>query len=40
MIKAAPRYQQSSPPKANPSTHTATQEQHSAVALAPLAKVA
>lgn len=40
MIKAAPQYQQSSPRKDNPSTHTAAQEQHSTAALAPLAKVA
>lgn len=32
MKKAAPQYQQSSPRKANPSTHTAAQEQHTAVA--------
>jgi len=40
MKKAAPQYQQSSPRKANPSTHTTDQEQHPTAALTPLAKVA
>jgi hypothetical protein len=40
MKKATRPEEQSRPRKANPNTHTATQEQHSTAALAPLVKVA